>query len=204
MKVKRRSCPVCGEVFGLATKVRSVRIWRSLVRNESFKIPVATCHRCGHDYDVSIERWRYWGSPALLLLSLVTLLLSLAGGILSLYMVAGGAQELNPTLSFYLAKGPLWYLLTKYSLTGVAIVIIVMIHDRYIWGAKVSDLLLFAQVLFAGVIVYNLYQFRAAGHPIGEPLGWILPLFGLTALAICGHLKEEGHWFRLRLTKKSY
>jgi hypothetical protein len=156
---RSRRCPFCKTVFWRPLPIRTVKVWRNLAKNDYFNVGMSTCQKCGADFEVwtegSIRDFR--GSPFLLVLALVTLLASLLDGFLSLQLIERGANEINPVLSTFLHQSPLHFVLGKHFLTCLGVIFLVLYNDRRLFGRKlrVRHLLLAAQVLFAGIIVYE-------------------------------------------------
>lgn len=152
-------CPVCKTIFWRPLPTRTVKVWRDLTKDDFFKVGMATCQKCGADFEVWSEKGlrSFRGSPFLLVLALVTLLASLFDGFLSLQLVELGAREANPLLSRFLAESPLHFILGKHLLTALGVLFLVLYSERRLFGGRlqVRHLLLAAQVLFAGVIVYE-------------------------------------------------
>jgi hypothetical protein len=48
--------------------------------------------------------------------------------LLTLWLVDAGARELNPVMAFFLAYGPNIFLLSKYLMTAVSVVIVVLLN----------------------------------------------------------------------------
>lgn len=155
----RHRCPFCKSVFWRPLPTRTVKVWRNLAKNDYFNVGMATCQKCGADYEVWSEGGirNFRGSPFLLVLALVTLLASLLDGFLSLRLIERGAQEINPLLGNFLQESPLHFVLGKHFLTCVGVILLVLYNDRRLFGKRlrVRHLLLAAQILFAGVIVYE-------------------------------------------------
>ena len=152
-------CPFCKTLFWRPLPVRTVKVWRNLAKNDFFNVGMTTCQKCGADFEVwsesSLRNFR--GSPFLLVLALVTLLASLLDGFLSLRLLQHGAQEINPLLAGFLEHGPLQFILGKHFLTCIGVILLVIYHQRPLIGRRlrVRHLLLAAQVLFAGIIIYE-------------------------------------------------
>jgi hypothetical protein len=162
-KIRRQNpshrCPFCKTVFWRPLPTRTVKVWRNLAKDDYFNVGMATCQKCGADFEVWSEGGirNFRGSPFLLVLALVTLLASLLDGLLSLQLVERGAQEINPLLAGFLHESPLHFMLAKHFLTCLGIVFLVLYNERRLFGrqVRVRHLLLAAQLLFAGIIVYE-------------------------------------------------
>lgn len=152
-------CPFCKTVFWRPLPTRTVKVWRNLSKDDHFNVGMATCQKCGADFEVwsdgSFRSFR--GSSFLLIVALVTLLTSLLDGFLSLQLVQRGAQEINPLLANFLEESPLHFILGKYFLTCLGVLFLVLYNERRLFGnrIRVRHLLLAAQVLFAGIIIYE-------------------------------------------------
>jgi hypothetical protein len=90
--------------------------------------------------------------------AIFVLLFSLLDAVLTLVLIAEGATELNPIMLYYLGKGPIVFLLVKYGLTVLSLLIIVVSYEALLHRYKIGATLLplFA-TLFGGVILWELY-----------------------------------------------
>lgn len=152
-------CPICTTVFWRPLPVRTVKVWRNLAKDDFFNVGMTTCQKCGADFEVWSEGGirNFKGSPFLLSLALVTLLASLLDGFLSLQLIERGASEINPLLNNFLKQSPLHFILGKHFLTCLGVLFLVFYSERRLFGKRlrVRHLLLAAQVLFAGIIIYE-------------------------------------------------
>jgi hypothetical protein len=98
-------------------------------------------------------------SPSLLFGILSVLSLSLLDALLTLILVSRGAHELNPIMAYYLSHGTLAFLLVKYGLTALAVILIVLLNEalaaRYRLGNGIV-LHLFA-ACFGSVVIWQFY-----------------------------------------------
>jgi hypothetical protein len=96
--------------------------------------------------------------PSLILLSAVVLMLSLLDAVFTLILIAQGAQELNPVMNYFLSRGPHLFLVVKYGLTALSVLIVVVAHEAILsrYRAGVGILPVFA-ALFGAVVVWELY-----------------------------------------------
>lgn len=103
---------------------------------------------------VIFDRYR----PSLILFAFVILGLSLLDALLTLTLIAKGAQELNPVMKYYLTHGPQIFLLVKYGLTALSVLIVIVSHEiittRY--RLCIGILPAFA-ILFSAVVVWECY-----------------------------------------------
>ena len=83
-------------------------------------------------------------SPKLFYAIVLVLMLSVTDALLTLWLVDEGARELNPVMAYFLAFGPNIFLLSKYLMTAVSVVI---------------------------VVLFNYITFQRVRFPIGELLG---------------------------------
>lgn len=96
--------------------------------------------------------------PTLLFAILIVLCLSLLDATLTLMLLDKGAVELNPVMRYYITLGPVIFVLVKYSLTALALVIMLVLHAiisaRYRIG---SFLLPLCGLAFGSVVIWELY-----------------------------------------------
>jgi hypothetical protein len=96
--------------------------------------------------------------PSLIFFTIIVLSLSLLDAVLTLTLLAQGASELNPVMNYYLNHGPQVFLIVKYGLTALSVLIIVVGHEvltnryRFCYGI----LPLFAS-FFGCVVIWELY-----------------------------------------------
>jgi hypothetical protein len=89
----------------------------------------------------------------------VSLLLCLVDAFMTIYLLSLGAHELNPVMDFFLEIGHIPFLVVKYSVTGTALMWL-LIHKNYpLMGGRFTGkgLLLGVPVLYALLVVYELF-----------------------------------------------
>ncbi len=85
--------------------------------------------------------------------------LSVADGILTLWLIDKGATELNPVMAYYLKQGPQIFMLAKYLLTASVVIIVVVMNYAFLRLLKIQ----FGQLLkvfagcFAMVVAWELF-----------------------------------------------
>lgn len=94
----------------------------------------------------------------LLIAVFVVLALSLLDGLLTLILIAQGATELNPVMNYFLSHGAQVFVLVKYSLTVLSVIIIVIAKEpisiRYRGSTKILHV--FA-AFFGCVVIWEVY-----------------------------------------------
>ena len=96
-------------------------------------------------------------SPKLLYAIVLVLLLSVVDALLTLVLIGEGAQELNPVMAYFLAFGPNIFLLVKYVITSVSVVIVVLLNYivvQRIWF-PMGELLRYFAGCFAAVVIWE-------------------------------------------------
>ena len=94
----------------------------------------------------------------LLIVIIVVLLLSLLDALLTLLLIAQGASELNPVMHYYLGHGPQIFLLVKYGLTVLSVMIIVIAKEPISARYRISTGILHAfAAFFGGVVIWEFY-----------------------------------------------
>lgn len=89
----------------------------------------------------------------------VSLVLCLADAFMTIHLLSLGAQELNPVMDFFIQMGPVPFLLVKYSVTGIALIWL-LIHKNYpLMGGRFTGkgLLMGVPVIYALLVVYELF-----------------------------------------------
>lgn len=89
---------------------------------------------------------------------LIVLGLSLLDAALTLTLLERGAVELNPVMRYFLTFGPGPFIVVKYGLTALALVLMVVLNTissrRY---RIVSFILPFCGLVFGSVVIWELY-----------------------------------------------
>lgn len=97
--------------------------------------------------------------PALLLYVLTVLILSLLDAALTLTLLARGASELNPVMRYYIDLGPWLFVLVKYTITALALILIIVfstiVSVRYRLAS--SLILPFCVSVFGSIVIWELY-----------------------------------------------
>ena len=92
------------------------------------------------------------------LLFISILLLSVADAFLTLELISRGMSEYNAVMDYYLQRGPLPFILTKYLLTAVGLVCL-LLHKNYPlfrgW-LSVRTILIAIAIMYAALIGYEL------------------------------------------------
>lgn len=97
--------------------------------------------------------------PRSLMIAVITIMsLSLLDAFLTLILISKGATEINPVMNYYLRYGPEVFLLVKYGLTVLSVLLVVIakepISSRYCLPGKLLNL--FA-AFFGGVVIWEIY-----------------------------------------------
>ena len=109
------------------------------------------------DETVQLYVDRYGPSSVLVLLS--ALLLSVADGFLTLKILDLGGSELNPIMALLLERGPLTFILGKYTLTAVCLLSL-LVHENYrLFGERIVVRQLFCAVplIYATLLCYEIW-----------------------------------------------
>ncbi len=103
-----------------------------------------------------------WYHPTLLIHILIILGLSLLDAALTLTLLNQGAMELNPVMRYYINHGPTTFVMVKYGLTALALLIMVALHTSIAVKYRTLASLMFPSciVLFGAVIIWELYLLR--------------------------------------------
>jgi hypothetical protein len=96
--------------------------------------------------------------PTLLITILIVLSLSLLDAALTLMLLEKGAVELNPVMHYYITLGPAIFVMVKYSITALALLIILVLHAIVSSRYRIGSLLLpFCGLAFGAVVIWELY-----------------------------------------------
>lgn len=96
--------------------------------------------------------------PSLFISIMIVLILSLLDALLTLILIAHGARELNPVMRYCLNHGPQVFILAKYGLTALSVLIIVLANEALTTRCRLCTGILpvFASV-FGTVVVWESY-----------------------------------------------
>jgi hypothetical protein len=98
-------------------------------------------------------------SPKLFIAIVLVLLLSVTDALLTLFLISVGAQELNPVMAYFLKFGPNTFLLSKYLMTAISVIIVVLLN--YITFQRVrfptGELLRYFAGCFAAVVIWETF-----------------------------------------------
>ncbi len=101
-------------------------------------------------------------SPKLFVAILTGIFLSIADGFLTLLLMGHGAYEVNPVMAYALSVSPSAFVASKYALTCIAALIVLMLRDVVVVRGKKlpPHVLLYLFVGgFALVVAWELYLF---------------------------------------------
>jgi len=82
--------------------------------------------------------------PRVLIPVALILILSLLDAALTLYLIGHGAAEINPLLNYFLNRGHLPFLIVKYGLTAIAILIVVYNANVFLFRSRIRTRILLA------------------------------------------------------------
>jgi len=87
------------------------------------------------------------------------LMLSIFDALLTLILISKGSTELNPVMAYFLQHGLLTFIVAKYILTSVGVVILLIFKNAFLARVKIYTHSLFPIVIFtfAAVIVWELF-----------------------------------------------
>ena len=97
--------------------------------------------------------------PRPLIIAVLTVLaMSLLDAFLTLILISQGASELNPVMHYFLGHGPEIFLLVKYGLTALSVMIIVIVKEPLKARYRISTGLLHAfSAFFGAVVIWEIY-----------------------------------------------
>ena len=84
--------------------------------------------------------------------------MSLLDAALTLILLEKGAVELNPVMQYYIILGPGIFVMIKYSLTALALLIILVLHAIISVRYRIGSLLLpLCGLAFGSVVIWEIY-----------------------------------------------
>lgn len=98
------------------------------------------------------------------------LALTLLDGVLTLELLDTNSEEINPLMRELIARGPLWFLMGKYTLTAVGLPFLVVYEDYRLFatGFRVRFLLPIFLTLYLVLVAYQLHLLEL-GHLRADP-----------------------------------
>ena len=100
------------------------------------------------------------------LVFILILMLSVADAFLTLELVDSGMAEMNYVMYYYMRLGPFPFVLIKYSLTAVGLIIL-LIHKNhllFLGRVRVKAILVGLAVFYSALITYELILFRESNY----------------------------------------
>lgn len=90
---------------------------------------------------------------------IVILLLSIADALMTLFLLSHGAVELNPLMAYFLEIGAAAFMLVKYGLTAISVMIVLLLNYVFVRHLKmhVRSLLNYFAGIFALVLIWELF-----------------------------------------------
>ena len=97
--------------------------------------------------------------PNLFICVLIVLGLSLMDAFLTLALLKKGAVELNPVMRYYISLGPGIFVMVKYGLTALSLILMVILNAIISKRYRLVSLLMFpfCALVFGAVIIWELY-----------------------------------------------
>lgn len=98
-------------------------------------------------------------NPKLFAVITAILMLSVLDALLTLILLEKGSSELNPVMAYFLKHGLLTFIVVKYFLTSIGVIILLIFKNIFLTRAKIYTHSLFSAVIiaFATVIAWELF-----------------------------------------------
>ncbi|HKJ31482.1 MAG TPA: DUF5658 family protein [Balneolales bacterium] len=98
-------------------------------------------------------------SPWLFIIIVSILILCVVDAFLTLFLLNHGAYETNPVMAFFLKFGPLTFFISKYLLTTIPVICLLMFRNTVVGVIKLSarSLLYVIVVVYLAVVGWELY-----------------------------------------------
>jgi hypothetical protein len=96
------------------------------------------------------------------LMFVLILVFSVADAFLTLELVGGGMSELNYVMHYYMQLGPLPFVLVKYFLTAVGMIILLIHKNYFFWEGRirVKAIMVALACMYSALIGYELFLFH--------------------------------------------
>lgn len=103
-------------------------------------------------------------SPKFLLAITIILMLSILDALLTLIVIEKGATELNPVMAHFLEYGTLSFVVAKYILTSVGVLILLVFNNVFLTRIRIYTHSLFPCVIFVfmAVIAWEIFLIYTA------------------------------------------
>ena len=90
---------------------------------------------------------------------IVILLLSIADALMTLFLLSHGAVEVNPLMAYFLEIGTVAFMLVKYGLTAISVMIVLLLNYVFVrhLHLQARSLLNYFAGIFALVLVWELF-----------------------------------------------
>ena len=98
-------------------------------------------------------------SQILFVLITTILFLSVLDALLTLFLFNNGATEINPIMAYCLSHGPSTFILIKYAITCISVLILLVLSNVFIMRIKIYTRTIFGYVIgvFSCVILWELF-----------------------------------------------
>ena len=98
-------------------------------------------------------------NPKLFAAIAAILMLSILDALFTLILIENGSSELNPVMAYFLQHGLLPFIVTKYFLTSIGVVILLIFKNVFISRVKIYAHSLFSAVIiaFLAVIAWEIF-----------------------------------------------
>ncbi len=108
-------------------------------------------------------------SQSLFVVIMGIICLSLIDAVMTLHLISHGATEINPVMAYFLDKGTVNFIVAKYILTSLAVIIILLLKNNYLPKTRIrsKSLFIFAIVSFGLVIIWEIllvFMLAARSH----------------------------------------
>lgn len=124
--------------------------WRTFLQGSL--TPRRRGHRRGADCQSLVD----WHEPHLLFLAIVILLLSVTDALLTMKLMAHGAEEANPIMDYLIGQTPRLFAVVKMGLTGAGIVVLVALARAKVFRVvRISHIIHWCMLGYVALIAYE-------------------------------------------------
>lgn len=110
-----------------------------------------------------------WHSAHLLAVAIAILLLSVADALMTVRLLAGGADEVNPLMAAMVERSASMFAVVKMGLTGVGVMVMVMLaRYRFMRRVRVDRVMYCVMLGYAALLAY---EFSMVGQVV-DPAGY--------------------------------
>jgi hypothetical protein len=109
-----------------------------------------------------------WHSPRLLAVAILILLLSVADALMTVRLLSGGADEINPVMAVFVSRSASLFAWVKTALTGLGVIIMVLLaRYRFLRLIRVELVMYAVLGAYSGLLAYEFWMLEQVSLTLG-------------------------------------